>query len=917
MRLTPFLVGLDLGTTNCAVAFVDARAARDAEAIRPARFAVPQLVAPREVRPHPVLPSFLYLGDRHDRATGALAVPWRADATEAVGVFARDHGALLPSRLVVSAKSWLAHVDVDRTAPILPFGRGTDEAGISPLDASARYLAHIRDAWNHAVAASDPSLRLESQQVVLTVPASFDDEARELTAEAAARAGLVHVVLVEEPIAALYAWLAGMRARGAGTRIAPGALVLVCDVGGGTTDFSLIRAAAGEDGGFERVAIGEHLLLGGDNLDLALAALVEQRLGGERLSLARRQALSAQCTGAKERLLSDPDLRSVTVTVLGAGRSLVGGAATVELTRDDVLGRLLDGFLPRVEASDRPARDRRGGLRELGLPYEPEPAITRHLAAFLAQGGDALARPDAVLFNGGCFTPAIARERVVDVLEAWFGCAPAVLEAGEPDAAVACGAACYGALRAMPGAPRDLIVRAGSPRTYYVELAREAAGEGRVRALTVMTRGTDEGTRADLEGRRFRVPTNRPVAFTLWSSTTRHDEQGSVIDEESAELHRHAPLAAVLRFGKRSAQPEIDVTLSVGFTEVGTLELWLASASTEHRWRLQFSARGVPAPADDPAAEGDRVVVADDAVEAAADAIRAVFAGRTASPVGLLSALEERLGYGKHAWPLEALRRLADVLIECAQGRTASAAHETRWLNLVGFCVRPGFGAAADAWRIGELRKVYTAGLAFPKDVQGQAEWLVLWQRAAGGFSAGQQQELARRLVASLGIGARKPPRLSPQIERESWRLLASLERLDPGTRVRAGDAIAERVRREPGNASLLWSLGRVGARAPFYGPLDRVVPAADAERWLEALLGSRHGGREAAAAIAEVAALTGDAARDVSAEARARALATLEALGAPDDLRRSLTDVMPGDRLRQGARYFGEDLPSGLTLVE
>jgi molecular chaperone DnaK (HSP70) len=913
--LTPFLVGIDLGTTNCAVAFVDTRAVDDADRIRATRFAVPQLVAAREVRSHPVMPSFLYLGDAHDRETGALALPWRPGATEAVGVFARDHGALVPSRQVASAKSWLAHGDVDRTAPLLPVGREAGEPGLSPLDASARYLAAIRDAWNHAMASHDPDLRLERQEVVLTVPASFDDEARELTAEAARRAGLADVVLLEEPVAALYAWLSAARGTGAAGRLEPGALVLVCDVGGGTTDFSLIRAAAEEGGGFERVAIGEHLLLGGDNLDLALAALAEQRLGGERLSVVRREALRRQCTGAKERLLSDPTLASVPLTLLGGGRSLVGGTSVLELTRADVLDRLLDGFLPITAADDRPARDRRSGLRELGLPYEPEPAITRHLAEFLSQGEGTLRRPDAVLFNGGFFAPPVARQRIVDALAAWFGAVPAVLTAAEPDAAVALGAAFYAAVRTLPGAPRDLFVRAGSPRTYYVELAGEPAGDRRVRALTVMTRGTDEGTRVELGDRRFRVQTNRPVAFTLWSSTTREDPQGSLVDEDAAALHRHAPLASVLRYGKRSAHPEIDVSLSVRLTEVGTLELWLASSLTEHRWRLQFATRGAPATADPDA--GDQVVVADEALTAASGAIRAAFSGAGDRPAGLLSALEERIGHGKHAWPLAALRRLADVLLECAAGRTTSPAHEARWLNLVGFCVRPGFGAAADAWRIGELRKVYTAGLAFPKDVQGQAEWLVLWQRAAGGFSAGQQEELARRLVASLGIGARKPPRLSPQVERESWRLLASLERLDVATRTRAGDAIAERLRREPRNASLLWSLARVGARIPFYGPLDRVVRPPDAERWLDVLVSLKPSGPDSAAAIAQVAALTGDGARDVSPEARARALARLDALGASEELRLGLTQVTAGDRLEQGVRYFGEDLPSGLTLVE
>ena len=914
-----FLVGIDLGTTNCALAYVDARGGRTFDEARAVRFPVPQLVAPREVQPHPVLPAFLYLGTEHDRASGMLDVPWDSSGpADAVGVFAREHGALAPDRLVSSAKSWLAHGDVDRTAPLLPFGREAADPGISPLEVSARYLAHLRDAWNHFMARSDPALRLEAQHVVLTVPASFDDEARELTAEAAARAGLARVVLLEEPIAALYAWLTRARTR---TRIAPGALVLVCDVGGGTTDFSLIRAGARGDGsGFERIAIGEHLLLGGDNLDFALASMAEERLDGPRLSLGRREALRRQASAAKELLLSDARPDAVTLTVLGGGRSVVGGAAAVTLTRADVVGRLLDGFLPLVSPDDRPPRERRRGLRELGLPYESEPAITRHLAAFLAQGGSVLQRPDAILFNGGFFAPSLARQRLVDVLASWFGEAPTVLATDEPDAAVAFGAAAHAALRRLPNAPADLLVRAGSPRTYYVELSSgdAHADAGRVRALAVMARGTDEGTRLDLH-RRLRVQTNRPVAFTLWSSTTRVDEAGTLVEEDAVALHRHAPLAAVLRYGKRSAQPEVDVALSVQFTEVGTLELWLNAPSTGHRWRLQFQARGMPAAAEDVDHRGrDEVVIPDEALETAVALLRATFSGDDGpSPATVTAALEERLGFSRHAWPLDVLRRLADALLDVVAGRTRSAAHETRWLNLAGFCVRPGFGAAADAWRIGELRKVYTAGLSFPKEIQGQVEWLVLWQRAAGGFSAGQQQELARRLVASLGIGARKPPRLNAQIERESWRLIASLERVDTGTRVRAGDAIAAHLARDPRNASLAWALGRVGARVPFYGPLDRVVAPADAERWLAALVAPPSGTPDHAVAIAQVAALTGDPSRDLSQEAREMALARLDALAASDTLREQLRRVTAADRAGQASRYFGEALPSGLTLAE
>jgi molecular chaperone DnaK (HSP70) len=927
---TPFLVGIDLGTTNCAVAYVDARQADADTAPRVRRFQVSQLVAAREVATWAVLPSFLYFATPAEREAGAVALPWDAEASEAVGAFARDQGALLPSRQVTSAKSWLAHGGVDRTAPILPFGHDLDEPGISPVDASARYLSHISDAWNHAIARGDDALALHSQQIVLTVPASFDEEARELTADAARRAGFAHVVLIEEPVAALYAWIS-RDPRRALDRIGEGALVLVCDVGGGTTDFSLVRATGtADDRGFERLAIGEHLLLGGDNLDLTLAVDVESRLGpNARLSLSRREGLRRQCAAAKEQLLGGQGPESVRITVLGGGGSLVGASAVADLTRSEVHERLLTGFLPIVDRADRPARDRRRGLRELGLPYEPDPAITRHLAAFLdGQDGTAagdLARPDAVLFNGGFFTPAIARERVSDTLAHWFDRAPDVLANEHPEAAVAVGAAYYAALRTLPGGDPRLLVRAGSARTYYVALDDAPATAGLLRILTVMPRGTAEGTRPESPDRQFRVTTNRPIGFTLYSSTTRDDPPGSILDLDPDSLHRHAPLTAVLRYGKRSQHVDVGVALSVVFTELGALELWLDAPETGHRWRLQFQLRA-PAPTDDEDDDAltaeDSIVVSEEAREEGVRRIQEVFgdepanagSGRTET---LVADIEAVLGYGKQAWPVEVLRRFADVLLDRAAARARSAAHEARWLNLIGFCMRPGFGASADPWRIGEIRKIYTAGLAHPREVQGQVEWLVLWQRVGGGFSAGQQRELAQRVMASLGLGSQKAARLNAQIERESWRLLATLERLDVAARVRIGDALSVRVRKNPRDTSSIWSLGRTGARVPFVGPLDRVVPPEIAERWLETVLSLRQFGPDAAAAVVQLAGATGDPARDVTAAARARATARLRETGAPPGLVAELEKGASAPARSRGVRYTGEELPQGLRLAE
>ena len=941
------IVGIDLGTTNSAVAWTTPGGRQTTRIVD-----LPQLVAAGEIGRHPALPSFLYLPLESEIAAGIVAQPWAptppagssVTLSAVAGVFARDHGALAPGRLIASAKSWLANPSVDRTMPLLPWG-GEDGPRLSPVDASARLLAHVRDAWNYEFARKDDRLQLAAQPIVLTVPASFDEEARELTVAAAHAAGLTNLRLLEEPLAALYAWIA--RNRRQAQSLAAGALVLVCDVGGGTADFSVIRTVE-EDGDlrFERIAIGEHLLLGGDNLDLALAALVEQKLsarGGARLTLTQRQVLLRKCSAAKERLLSAGAPAQETITILGAGRGVVAGGMSATLTRDEAERALTDGFLPLTPANDWPARDRRSGLRELGLPYESEPAITRHLAMFLARAQvrlnahatevrlkpDAtevrlkpdttgLARPDFVLFNGGFFTPAIARQRVLDALESWIGVRPAELENERPEAAVAIGAAFYGRHRHNPAAARQLLIRAGSARSYYVGVqTADTPGTG-VMAVSVMPRGTQEGTSSDLD-REFSVTSNQPLAFTLYSSTERSDPVGSVVN--LGDVHRHAPLVTSFRFGKRSRQVPITVRLRAAFTETGTLELWCQSVATDHRWRLSFNLRGVeadaldePAPDDGAEAASDRVVIDDDRLAAASQLIRAAFSSDAASPDALTGEIENALGHGRHAWPLDAIRTLADLLLDVEAGRRNGPAFEARWLNLTGFCVRPGFGTALDEWRISQLRKVYAAGLAFPKETQGQVEWLVLWQRVAAGFSAGQQRELAQRVSGQLGVGLRKPPRVNPQIEREGWRLLGSLERLDPAIRTKLGDEMVERAAREPRNAAWAWTVSRLGARSPLYGPLSSTVPPAIAARWIERLLAAKAITSDLASAVVQIGAMTGDAARDVPEDLRRRAVERLLEAGFDDDAVAPMRQVVAKSRA-ESVRAFGESIPEGLRL--
>ncbi len=939
---SPFLVGIDLGTTNSAVAFVDTRRGG-----RVQRFRVPQLTAPGVVEPYPVLPSFLFFPDAHELESGALSTPWAPRSDAVVGVLARQRGAEEPARQVASAKSWLAHPAVDRRAAILPWG-DTPGPKISPVDASARFLRHIRDSWNSTVASSDAGGRLEQQSIVLTVPASFDEEARELTVEAARDAQFANLTLIEEPIACFYAWMAAQHRPGRRhERLEDGQVALVCDVGGGTSDFSLIRVAAGGSksaGGvsFERIAIGDHLLLGGDNVDLALATLAEQRLAelrpDLRLSIIQRSALRQLCSAAKERLLGDEPPDRVAVTLLGGGQRVVGGSMSTDISRADA-ERTIEAFLP-ISAGGEFAipRDRRVGLRELGLPFEIDPAITRHLAGFLARaspaapanvatvGGRSMVRPDVVLFNGGFFRPAVARQRVVQALGAWFDAAPRVLTSSSLDAAVALGAAVYGRLRAGVG-PSLSFVKAGSGHAYYIGL-RAPEPERPTPAVCVLARGTDEGTNARID-HSFTVMTNRSVSFALYSSTIRSDRTGDVVDLAPDEpIREHSPLVTVLRYGRKSRQVELPVTVSVAFTEVGTLELWCESRSSEHRWRLQFQLRGaaddVPTDdRDDTESSASETLatpdafVSDAAIAEGELAVRSVFEGTSSEVTAetLVAHLEHTVGFGKIAWPLAVIRRFADVLIEIAAERRKSATLEARWLNLFGFCLRPGFGAAKDPWRIGQARTVYAAGLAFPGAVQNRVEWLVLWDRVAGGFSAGQQRELAHRVIGALGLGGKKVPRLNPQEERESWRLAASLERLDVATRIKIGDELVRRVRRAATDASLLWAIGRVGARTPFYGPLSSVVPPHDAARWLDVLLTVKITSADLIAAIVQIAGVTGDSLRDLDEGERRRAGARLHDLGAGDEALRALEQPIVRSAV-DASRVFGEPLPSGLRLA-
>jgi len=929
-------VGIDLGTTHTVVAYAPA-AGRVADATVKL-FEIEQLVAPGEVAARPLLPSLRYHPAPGELNAADLVLPWGAPADGAViGALARQLGAQVPGRLVASAKSWLSHAAVDRLAPILPWGAADEVPKVSPVAASAGYLAHLRAAWNQRF----PKAPLEQQELVLTVPASFDDAARALTLQAAHQAGLTglpgqaglpRLRLLEEPQAALHDWLLRHR-RTLAAELADTQLVLVCDVGGGTTDLSLVRVVhAGGAGGeprLERFAVGRHLMLGGDNMDLALAHLAESRLApadaaSKRLSAAALAQLVERCRGAKERLLAADAPDRATVTLLAAGARLIGGARSAELTRDEVERLVVDGFFPQGAADDLPRRERSGaGLVAFGLPYASDPAVTRHIAAFLHQHASA-GWPDAVLLNGGVFRGARIAQRLLATLAQWRGAPLKLLANADPDTAVARGAVAY-ALARRGQAP---AIGGGSARSYFLVIDPRGGGEA-PQGVCVLPRGTEPGRELALAGRSFALTSGRPVRFDLVAATTGHAQAGDVADLAGLDAQPLPPLAAVLP-GDGSARREVPVRLASMLTELGTLELHcIAADDAQRRWQLEFQLRGRSHERGEHGEAG--AAVAPGLPPRFADALAAVervfgARDRQADPKAvrqLRTRLEALLG-ARDRWTLATLRALSDALQQRARARRRSADHERLWLSLAGWCLRPGFGDALDDWRVQQLWPLYEQGVQHGHDAQVNAEWWTLWRRVAGGLDLPAQQRLLQDFAytlrgAELGSEAERPPRLVKAGWDDMMRLGASLERIEPAHKAEVGDWLAAQLQ-QPGaraaGAWTLWAIGRIGARVPFHGSAHAVVPAERAAAWLEALLAldwKRTDG--AAQAAANLARMSGDRARDFDPELRARVIAQLEAAQAPAGWIERVRSVVALDEAGERS-VFGEALPLGLKLI-
>lgn len=928
-----YVVGIDLGTTNSAVSYVDT--AEEPWSVR--TFSVPQLVAPGQVERRETLPSFHYEpagGEFDDRA---LRLPFDPDTGGGtVGFFARDHGTLVPGRLVVSAKSWLCHSGVDRTAPLLPWHGASDVTQLSPIEVSGRYLAHIRAAWD----ADFPRTPLAEQDLVLTLPASFDEVARELTVKAAARAGLPRVVLIEEPQAAFYAWIDNHRHTWQ-ELVSPGQKILVCDIGGGTSDFTLIRVRAEASGRvrFHRVAVGDHLILGGDNLDLALAHYLEKRLSPQGKMEPRSWAVLVRtCRQVKETLLGPKAPETVTVSLPGGGSRLIGGARQIQVTRQEALDLLVEGFFPKVRLDERPVQHR-SGFQEFGLPYAPDAAVTRYLAAFLtahrhvaldgvelAEGQDP-ARPDIVLFNGGVFESELLRRRLLETLCQWFrngkgqqDWAPVLLANERLDLAVARGAAYYGMVRRGRGER----ISAGLARSYFIGV------EGDIpKAVCLVPAGTEPGQQIDVAERPFELVVSQPVEFPLYLSSTRlTDGAGDVVDVDREQMTPLPPIRTVLQTRKRTGQQATSVTLHARLTEIGTLDLWCAQAEGSGKWRLQFDVRSATqtdVSAHEGAAE-QQGFVEESVWNDVERLLEQTFSAKgKEKPAGLMKRLTGIVELNRQLWPPSLLRRIWETLLELERGRRRSQEHEARWLNLLGFALRPGYGMALDDWRVAETWRVLQGNLIHASPMC-RAEWWILWRRIGAGLAAGQQQALVDPVLGSIramhrqlttGKGRGSELNAGSHEAAEIWRLLGSLELLPCPVKVELGSMLIDLIPRrklETVRSAAIWALGRLGARVPLYGPLNAVVPGDAAARWLKELMEIEPDDPMTDFAMMQLARCTDDRYRDIDAALRDKTIARLERRDAPAhyaDL------VRRGGQLddEEQAEVFGEALPIGLRL--
>lgn len=921
-----YFVGIDLGTTHTVVAYVKTDQSPQDIKI----FEIEQLVAPGEVAARPLLPSVRY-HPAEAEISAADVVFTLPDETAIIGEAARVLGAKTQGRLVTSAKSWLSHPSVDASADILPWGSHDQVVKVSPLTASASYLAHIRTVWRHRFADAP----LEQQDIVITVPASFDEAARSLTLAAAKLAGLTQVRLLEEPQAVCYDWL---RCNAGQIQQALNGvhLLLVCDVGGGTTDLTLIKVEPGADEPkLTRIGVGDHLMLGGDNIDLALAHLVENRLEGEhkRLSAADLAYLIEQCRVVKEQLLSDDAPEQARVTLLGGGSKLIGSSRSVALTRDEVRKLALDGFFPLSGLDELPDR-KRSGVVEFGLPYAPEPAISKHIAGFLKlyqqAASDALNGlgrvPDALLLNGGVFGSKPITERLVAVLNNWkhaeIEVSPdqaltrlVLLENKHPELSVALGAVSY----ALARRDKKVKIGGGAARSYFLLVETDDQNASQ-QGICILPRGSEEGEEVVLKSRQFSLRLGMPVRFHLVSLSGDTQYQAGDLAVINDELfHSLPPLAVAFDQDRSIANQQVIVELAVTQTEIGTLKIQCVAVEDRlQRWDVEFQIRKTAA---------GQTVSAElpQQFNAAVEKIQLVFGSRSkevnpSAVKNLRAELEKTLAMPRPEWPVPLLRALFTVLLEGIKYRRRSEHHERVWLSLTGYCLRPGLGYPLDDWRVEQLWKVYPQAIQFVNETQNWTEWWTLWRRVSGGLNAEAQQQLFSELSKYINPASARQPGVMKHLKTRSYdemvRLAAVLEHLPVTDKIRLVNWLLQRLQKSGESVHTWWAVGRIAARVPGYGSSHNVIAVVAVTEWLTHLLEVDWKKiPQAGFAATLMARMSNDRARDIDASLRARVVEKLKLSKAPNSWVEMVEVYRDLDEAEE-KQMFGEALPPGLKLL-
>ncbi len=924
-NLRQYLVGIDLGTTHTVVSYADL--SHGPQQAQPKLFEIEQLIAPGEVAKRPLLPSFRYHPAEGELSADQTVLPWiaqtlRGDETAyVVGELARNLGSKVEGRQIASAKSWLSHDKVDRSANILPWAAADDVAKVSPVVASASYLLHVRCAWNH----EHPDAPLEQQEIVLTVPASFDEAARALTLQAAEMAGLNNITLLEEPQAVCYHWY--FSHGNSAETLKNTKLLFVVDVGGGTTDLSLIQVDSQKEGlKLKRIAVGDHLMLGGDNVDLALAHTAEQRItkGSKTLSAASLSQLIQQSRAAKELLLGEHAPDSAKVTLMGGGARLIGGARSAELSREEVHALALDGFFPLIEFTDLPSK-RSSAVVEFGLPYAPDPAVSKYLAQFLNQhqgscrkalameeGKQAI--PDSVLFNGGVFNSPTLSKRALELLSQWRGEPVQRLENANPDTAVAFGAVAFGLSRHN----QQMRIGGGAARSYFLKLDGK---EGEPQGVCLLPKGTEEGDAITLQEQRFLLQVNKPVQFMLAAySGDEEFKPGQVVslEDEEGRFVLLPPLLAAL--DTQDNLEQVEVKLLACLTEVGTLDIQCQSLQSEQRWKVEFQLRKQ---LQQQHQHSDHALPKN--FNQAIEAIEEVFGAsdKKADPKAvkqLRQTLEKLLG-PREDWDTALARALYDALWERRKRRRRSQAHERVWFNLAGFCLRPGFGFPADDWRVENAWSLYQQGLQFDKENQIWAEWWTFWRRAAGGLTETAQKKIYKDIAKFINPAALRNLKLKAEIKNKSYedmvRLAGSLENLPLATKVELGNWLSKRLQKSSETQTSWWALGRVASRELFHGGAHNVLAPEQIQPWLN-VVQQQDWKKNPNAAFAAVmmVRVTNDRSRDVNESVRTKISDQLTLAKSPELWKRLVTEYMELDD-KESKRVFGEALPAGLKLLE